>query len=180
MRTDGGGGIGPARAMELGRKVFYKADSNRDGVITPRELRDSGVAVKMGLLANGKTEKDIIAAADRNKDGVLSRYEGEQLFTSAAAGSAVAAIAASLMTQDIASFPYAQEAPKAEKEKPAKEEPPAVEKDPQDESSATTATTQSESEEKPKSTTTEDARALYAKLQEASFQEAAEPKEVLV
>jgi hypothetical protein len=172
--------------MELGRKVFYKADANRDGVITPRELRDSGVAVKMGLLANGKTEKDIIADADRNKDGVLSRYEGEQLFTSAASGSAVAAIAASLMTEDIASFPYAQEAAKAEKEKPTKQEPPVSKQDGRDESNVATATTQAESPahtespEKPKSAATEAARALYAKLQEASFHEAAEPKEVLV
>ena len=108
MRIEGGGGIGVAKAMSLGRKVFAKVDENRDGVITARELRASAVVHKMGLAGPGESEKQWMARVDANKDGVLSRKEAEAAFTAAAHAKPEAAIAATLLTQGMAEFPYAQ------------------------------------------------------------------------
>ncbi len=119
MRIEGGGGIGVAKAMSLGRKVFAKVDENRDGVITPRELRASAVVHKMGLAGPGESEKQWMARVDANKDGVLSRKEAEAAFAAAANAKPGAAIAATLLTQGMAEFPYVQ--PEAEEPAPAEE-----------------------------------------------------------
>lgn len=123
MGIGGGGGVGVAKAASLGRKVFAKVDDNRDGVIAPRELKASGVIHKMGLGAPGESEKQWMARVDANKDGVLSRHEAEAAFAAAAHGKAGAAIAAMLMTEGMAAFPYTQE---AEEEDPAETSPDAA------------------------------------------------------
>ncbi len=111
MRMEGGSGLGAARATELGRQLFYKVDEDRNGVLSKREVRDSGLFRKLGVAMTAQDEKAKFDEADVNKDGVLSRHEGEALITAAVMGNPMAAIAAMLMTRDLQAFPYAQEAP---------------------------------------------------------------------
>jgi Ca2+-binding EF-hand superfamily protein len=153
MRVQSGGGIGMAKAQTLGRQVFAKVDENRDGVLTAREVRTSAVATRMGLLGPGESQKQWMERLDRNRDGVLSRHEAEGAFAAAAFGSAVAAIAAMVMTEGMAAFPDQQDSPTPDEAAPDKHAP-----------------------RDPDAQTTDRAQRLYARMEAIALDRAAETR----
>ena len=105
----------------MSRRLFRKMDRNHDSLVTPEEMKRSGVLRKTGVAKTDDEEKAVFKTIDANKDGVVSQGESSIFFSNLMAGSpqAMAAIAMMLANEPDEDEPLARTAARADGHKPA-------------------------------------------------------------